>query len=582
MESSLCSRTGPVSVWAYASSCMDSPGPLEPPRNIEYAGRELKGGPGLNPPYDRREDPLAAGNPVDAAAGDPTAGERIGAYRVVRTVARGGMATVLEVVDTRDQSTRALKLLIPLAHAEEAQSRFRREFRALSRLTHPNVLKVFEWGIHGDRPWFSMELVSGRDLRDEVEAMSSLLPVDRFERVESILKQVTRALAYIHERGMVHRDVTPGNIMVRADGATKIMDFGVVKDMGAELTAVGEVIGTVAWMAPEQITSSELDARADLYSLGCVLYLLLTGRRPFNAHTIHGFMEKHLHEAPISPRQIDPLVPALLDEICLRLLSKRPADRYASAAHLLHVLGDAQDANEPDEWPPRTVGRSTIRARVREALDELGQGGSGAAFLLTGGNGQGKTRLLELFLSHAHRLALPILRGRARRQDRPFGAFAGIYHRMRSTGRAPLDPLLERVFEGQGTVVERYPVIAAFKDLVLAHAPCILAIDDLEHADAASVELLQYLVRNTLELNRDRVVYLFAHEAPEQHVLREVSSLPPVVVETLGPLESSRGRGAGRQRARQRPGRAGARRTPALREFGIPGVHRRHAPRSAR
>jgi tetratricopeptide (TPR) repeat protein len=487
---------------------------------------------------------LAAGNLVDEVAGDPEPGDRIGAYEVVRTVARGGMATVLEVTDTRDGSTRALKLLIPLTHAEEAQSRFRREFRALSRLTHPNVLKVYEWGIYGDRPWFSMELVLGRDLRDEVEVLAQLQPADRFARVESILKQVARALAYIHERGMVHRDVTPGNIMVRPDGVTKIMDFGVVKDMGADLTAVGEVIGTVAWMAPEQITSADLDARADLYSLGCVLYLLLTGKRPFNAHTIHGFMEKHLNEVPIAPRQVDPLTPAHLDEIALRLLEKKPSDRYASAAHLLHVLGDTHDMLELDEWPPRTVGRATIRARMREALDELATHEKGSAFLLTGANGQGKTRLLELTLAHAHRLALPIARGRCRRQDRPFGAFAGIYERLVNqlhddqTNYEP-DALLESVFRGESTVVERYPVIAAFKELVLQNAPCVLAIDDLEHADAATLEMLQYLVRNTLELSEEGVLFVLAHEAPEQHVLREVSNLEPVLTEVLGPLEAS-------------------------------------------
>lgn len=488
------------------------------------------------PPSNRGEDPLAAGNLVQEASGDPGPGERIGAYDVVRMVARGGMATVLEVTDTRDGSTKALKLLLPLSHAEEARSRFRREFRALSRLNHPNVLKVYEWGIHGDRPWFSMELVNGRDLRDEITVLDKLQPADRFARVESILKQVARALAYIHERGMVHRDVTPGNIMVSPDGSTRIMDFGVVKDMGADLTAVGEVIGTVAWMAPEQITSADLDARADLYSLGCVLYLLITGKRPFNAHTIHGFMEKHLHEAPVPPRQVDPLTPAHLDEITLRLLEKKPADRYASAAHLLHVLGDTHDMLELDEWPPRTVGRSTTRARMREALDALASTGAGTAFLLTGPNGQGKTRLLELALAHGHRLGLPIARGRCRQQDRPFGAFAAIYDKFCEKGD---DPLLQSVFKGEGTVVERYPVIAAFKELLLANAPCVIAIDDVEQADAATLEMVQYLVRNTLELASHSVVFVFAHEQPEQHVLRELMALEPVITEELGPLEPS-------------------------------------------
>ena len=109
-----------------------------------------------------------------------------------------------------------------------------------------------------------------------------------------ILVQVARALSYIHDRGLIHRDITPGNIMVRPDGVVKLMDFGVVKDMGADLTAVGSMVGTVSYISPEQIEGSTLDARADLYSLGAVLYFMLTGNRPFNARTLQGFLEKHL------------------------------------------------------------------------------------------------------------------------------------------------------------------------------------------------------------------------------------------------------------------------------------------------
>ncbi|MCA9566845.1 MAG: protein kinase [Myxococcales bacterium] len=489
----------------------------------------------MSSPLDHHDDPLAAQNPADLSGADPEPGARIGAYEVVRAVARGGMATVLEVRDTRNEQRLALKLLLPLAHADEARSRFRREFRALSRLNHPNVLRVHEWGLIGDRPWFSMELVGGRDLRDELGHLAALQPEDRFARVELILKQVTRALAYIHERGMVHRDVTPGNIMVLPDGTAKIMDFGVVKEMGADLTAVGEVIGTVAWMAPEQITSTDLDARADLYSLGCVLYLLLTGKRPFSAHTIHGFMEKHLHEVPVPPRQVDPLVPAHLDAICNRLLQKKPADRYASATHLLHVLGDPTDALDMDEWPPRTVGRGPLRARMRDTLDDVEQHGLGGAILITGANGQGKTRLLEAGLNYARRLGLRVARGRSRREDRPFGAFFGIYEKLE---RPVPVPLLDQVFRGE-TPPERYPVLAAFRDLLLANAPVVVALDDLEHADAATVELLTYLIRNTLELASEPVVFLLSHEAPEEHVLREVGALPPVHTETLEPLGAS-------------------------------------------
>ena len=251
---------------------------------------------------------------------DPKTGDRIGPYEVIRSVARGGMATVLAVRDTRNDDVVGMKLLLPMQMEDEARSRFRQEFKALLRLDHPNVLRVYEWGLLGDRPWFSMELLEGHDLREEVQRLADAPPAERFARVSGILKQVARALAYVHDRGLIHRDVTPGNIHIDATGRTRLMDFGVVKENDSEHTAVGELIGTVAYMSPEQIQGHEPNSKMDLYSLGTVLYLLLTGQKVFSAHTLHGFMEKHLNEAPRPPRQLDPNVPIDLEEVCLRLL----------------------------------------------------------------------------------------------------------------------------------------------------------------------------------------------------------------------------------------------------------------------
>lgn len=494
----------------------------------------------------------AGNNRPEWQTGDPTEGTRIGPYEVMQSVARGGMATVFAARDTRDNASVAIKLLLPIVQSDEARSRFRREFRALSRIQHENVLRVFEWGLWGDRPWFSMELVSGHDLRREAESLPMLAPELRFARVRQLLLQVCRALMAIHERGLVHRDVTPGNIMVSPDGRVRLMDFGVVKELGAELTAVGEVIGTVAYMAPEQITSQQVDTRADLYSLGAVLYLLLTGKRPFSAHTLHGFMEKHLHQAPKPPREVDPLVPRDLDEICLRLLEKQPSRRYASASHLLQVLGgQVDDEVEAEDWPPRTVGRTLLKAQVRDAVAQLALHAKGGALLLTGPAGQGKTRLLDLGMHMARRRGLAVARGRCRPDDRPFGAFIGVYDKLERTG-APA--VLQQVLGGkeQPGVVERYPVISAFKDLLVRNAPLVVILDDLERADPATVEMLQYLIRNTLELANERVLFLLGHEDPGALAVgpgtaqaAEPRGFPPlhahesVRVATLGPLDES-------------------------------------------
>lgn len=472
-------------------------------------------------------------------AREPTTGDRIGDYEVMGHVARGGMASVLSVRDVRTGQRLGLKLLLPMDKRDETQSRFRREFRALSRLHHPNVLRVHEWGLQGDRPWFTMELVEGHDLRTEAEQLVDLPPVERFERVESILRQVARALAYVHERGLVHRDVTPGNLMITADGAVKLMDFGVVKESDTDLTGVGELIGTVAYMAPEQISGEAIDARADLYSLGAVLYLLLTGKRPFSAHTIHGFMEKHLNAVPRPPREHVPEVPERLEEICLRLLEKAPADRFASASHLLHVLGDHEHGEDVEgRWPPRTVGRTAAKGRLREAIEEVASGRPGQALMFTGGPGLGKSRLLELAESQARSRGLPVAVGRCRLQDRPFGAFASIYRTIR--GNNP-PPILEAVFRGgdDGKPIERYPVLAAFRELVVAHAPIVLIVDDVDRADPATVELLVYLIRNTLELATEPVLFVLGNDSGEQRIRALLESLAPVDPLELTPFDGA-------------------------------------------
>ncbi|MEQ1571616.1 MAG: protein kinase, partial [Myxococcota bacterium] len=458
---------------------------------------------------------------------DPVPGDQIGDYEVEGHLARGGMASVLAVRDLRTGLKCGFKLLLPMERNDETQSRFRREFRALSRLHHPNVLRVHESGVWHGRPWFTMELVEGHDLRTEADQLQFVHADERFVRVEGILRQIARALAYVHERGLVHRDVTPGNLMVTVDGTVKLMDFGVVKETDADLTGVGELIGTVAYMAPEQISGEPVDARADLYSLGAVLYLLLTGKRPFVAHTIHGFMEKHLNAAPRPPHEVVPEVPPHLEEICLRLLNKAPADRFASATHLLHLLGDNEQGEDlGDRWPPATVGRTMVRARLREAIDEVATGRPGTVLLVTGPAGIGKTRILEVAEQIARRRGLPVAQGRCRLQDRPFGAFASIYRTLRPGG-APA--ILDAAFLGadDGRRIERYPVLAAFRDKVVDRAPLVLMLDDLGRADPATIELLTYLIRNTLELATEPVLFVLGCESGSEQG-RAIEQLAPV------------------------------------------------------
>ena len=470
---------------------------------------------------------------------EPSSGEMLGPYRVREFVARGGMASVLSADDDRTGDRVALKLLLAVAHDEEARTRFRREFRALSRLEHDNVLRVYEWGLRGNRPWYSMELITGQDLRAEVENWAQLNASERFSRVQGVLTQVTRALAYIHDRGLIHRDITPGNIMVRPDGLVKLMDFGVVKDMGTDLTAVGSMVGTVSYISPEQIEGENVDVRADLYSLGAVLYFMLTGQRPFTARTLQGFLDKHLNEKPKPPADVDPMVPPHLNEICLRLLEKDPNDRYASAAHLLHVLGDDSSGGRTNKrWPPHAVGRVPVRNKMREKLNALTTDDRGGAIYLAGEPGQGKTRLLSIAESYAQRFGLKVITARCRPEDRPFGAFTAVYREFADREKPSI---LRSTFDDTDSdqVRERYPIIAAARELIVENAPCVILIDDMENADPATIELLEYLIRNTLALANAPVVYMLAEEtnlSTPTSLARRLCDAGPVDRFHLGPL----------------------------------------------
>ena len=446
------------------------------------------------------------------SSGDPALGERLGEVELTRLVARGGMATVFAARRVHDGHTVALKLLHPMRGTPEAKTRFQREFHALSKLRHPGILRVHDSGTWEDRPWYTMEYLTGQPLRDAVKSWATIEPDERFRRAESVLGQVATALAYIHDRGLIHRDVTPTNIMVGEDGKAMLMDFGVVKEMdGTEYTQMGEVIGTVAYIAPEQVEGHELDARADLYSLGAVLYLMLTGKRPFSARTLRGYLDKHLHKTPRPPREVQPLVPRHLDEICIRLLHKAPGDRYASAHHVLHVLG----RNDDDvRWPPRAlVGRPLLRARMQDLVTSVAANGAGRATLVRGSGGQGKTTMLNHVEALANEAGIPVARGRCRPHDRPFGPFVGIYEKLRQeTANAVLDGALLGMGPLDGRQ-ERYPVIAALKDVVVARAPCAIIIDDVHEADPATTELLEYLIRNTLELADEPVAITISEDS---------------------------------------------------------------------
>ena len=459
-------------------------------------------------------------------AAEPSTGTTIGPYEVIGALGRGGMATVLEVRDTRDDGVRALKLLLPDAMSDEVRSRFHAEFRTLEALDHQNIVRVFEAGELDGRPYIVMERLQGQDLRGVVEDWRDLPPTQRFSEAEQILVQVARALAFIHDRGLVHRDVTPGNIFVSPDGAVKIMDFGVVKEPGVDRTRVGEMVGTIAYVSPEQIRGEPVDARADLYSLGTVLYLMLTGRRPFNASTLSSYLNKHQNLRPRAPREVMPTVPHHLDQICLRLLEKDAGDRFGSAHHLLSVLGAHTRSTEGFDgkrWPPRLVGRTAEQTRLREALANLAAG-HGELVLLEGASGFGKSRLIKELEAQALEIGMPVFRGSCVGR-RPYGPFRQMLPELLGDDELPV-PLRTGLHSPEAPV-ERFAVHGAFRDLVRARLPAMVLIDDMEFADSGTYELLEFLVRDLLADRPVPVLFLLARQPPmgEDIVPRRLDAL---------------------------------------------------------
>jgi eukaryotic-like serine/threonine-protein kinase len=254
-----------------------------------------------------------------------------GRYRLVRRIAAGGMGEVWEADDTVLGRRVALKVLVEeLAADDQATRRFVREARATARLAHPNVARVYDFGRNGGAPFLVMELLEGRTLADRLG--SGPLPPAEAARVAAA---VADALDAAHQRGIVHRDVKPSNVMLTAAGDVKVMDFGIAAAAGEAHSTTGSgLYATVAYVSPERVAGEPATPASDVYSLGAVLYELLCGRPPFTGGSPALVARAHLHDPPAPVRQLAPWVPPRLAETCEAALAKDPAARPSSAAAL--------------------------------------------------------------------------------------------------------------------------------------------------------------------------------------------------------------------------------------------------------
>ena len=278
---------------------------------------------------------------------------KLGRFEILREIGKGAMGQVFLASDPKIQRQVAIKTIVlpPGTSAEEAQEtsqRFLREAQAAGKLLHPNIVTIFDVGEDAGVSFIAMEYIEGETL-EKYTKPQTLLPLTR---VFDLVSQAAAALDYAHEHTVIHRDIKPANLMVLKDGTLKVTDFGLAKNPSANLTQAGVLLGTPSYMSPEQIQGSDLDGRSDLFSLGVVLYELMTGARPFEGESISTIIYRVMYEDPRPPAALNSALPPDVNVVLERALAKNPEERYASGAELVSDLRKAFAA-----LPPETLSR---------------------------------------------------------------------------------------------------------------------------------------------------------------------------------------------------------------------------------
>lgn len=478
-------------------------------------------------------------------------GARVGAYIFLREIGSGGMARVLLAKNPSGELV-ALKVLRQ-SRLQQGMRRFLREFRALSRVHHQNVVRVEAYGDLFGHPFIAMEYVEGPDLHQVIRAMRTLTNPRRWQRAEAVLVDLCRALSAVHRKGLVHRDLKPSNVLVSKDGTCKLTDFGIVKDLDPANDPHGgstTLVGTWAYASPEQCQGQAIDARSDLYSLGIILFAMLTGKRPFVAKDLQGYLELHRDRPAPAPVDVRAGVPAHLNEICLKLLEKDKNDRYQSATEILYRL-EAEErpsiAAASDTWAPPLVGRGLETQAIQEVLAAL-TSGRGGLLVLDGDDGAGKSRLLEVTMDQAKRLGFRVHRAELRRGVPSFSAtlailkaiVADLGDRAPSTMRKDLEILARGDTQRTDGPQRIHDTSLGILRLGLEEAPHVLALDDLHEAHPREITIFRrvihtLMVRDDLPLLVVTTMRPRANQAADDLVNPDVSGLTPREV-TVGPL----------------------------------------------
>jgi serine/threonine protein kinase len=278
-------------------------------------------------------------------------GHLVGNYKVTDKIGEGGMGSVFRGIDIMLEREVAIKMLRPeLSRQPHVVERFRSEAVTLAKLNHPNIATLYSFLRQGEDFFMVMEFVRGETL----ESLIGKLGAMPFGRAVALFCQALEGIDHAHKMGIVHRDIKPANMMLTETGSIKVMDFGIARVLGTDrMTKTGHLIGTVEYMSPEQVRGEETDARSDIYSLGILLYEMLTGRVPFNSTSEYEIMRSHIEAAPTPPRTFVPQLPVIVEQAIMRALAKKPEARQRSANEFRMMLPQVNDdeLTRPDIEP---------------------------------------------------------------------------------------------------------------------------------------------------------------------------------------------------------------------------------------
>ncbi|MEX1367997.1 MAG: AAA family ATPase [Nannocystaceae bacterium] len=428
-----------------------------------------------------------------------------GRYRAEILLGRGGMGEVFRAYDLATDRPVALKRFRFDGDKQDDRLRFRHEFHTLARLRHPRIVEVFDYGVdEHDRPFYAMELLDGRDL-----AELSPLP---WRHACGLLRDVASALAFLHARQLLHRDVAPRNVRCTEDGRAKLLDFGMLATMGVS----HEVVGTLPSIAPEMLLGLPMDGRADLFGLGALAFWLLTGRHPQRVRSLDDLM-RNGRRPPPTPSSLVPDLPTALDDLVLSLLSAEPLGRPTHAAEVIERLSAIAELPAAPELEvahgyvrsAALVGREREMELARKRLERTVEG-QGGALLVEGRSGMGKTRLLREIELEAKLAGAVVLNGEGGSTAGPYALVRELARQLERRGRrrhsAQHAALIDRLLPEPGAPEagaeraggrdhreDRAAVQAAFGDWLVAfavHRTLVIIVDNLQRADEGSAAVL--------------------------------------------------------------------------------------------